>query len=64
VHKHTLPLNAGPASFKRLLGGGENRSAYCSWEFDEDEELGGIEIVLTGLIDDADLSVLSGISIG
>ena len=47
-----------------MLGGGENRSAYCFWKFDEDEALGGIKVVLSGLIDDTDLSVLGGISIG
>ena len=59
-----LPQRPGAASFRRLLGGGENRFADGAWKLDEREELRGIEIILTRLVDDSDLSVLGGILIG
>src|SRR6267143_4932813 len=54
----------GAVSFRRLLGGGENRFADRARKPDEREELRGIEIILTRLVDDSDLSVPGSILIG
>jgi|SRR2546425_2781987 len=59
-----LQQKTGAVSFRRRLGGGENRFADGGWKLDESEELRGIEIILTRLVDDSDLSVLGGIWIG
>src|SRR6266571_3052995 len=50
---------SAPASFKRLLDGGENSSAERPWEGNWDKEAFGIEVVLAGLVDDAQLPVTS-----
>src|SRR5947209_11224979 len=46
-----------------LLGGGENCAAYGARERDEDKKSRRVEIVLPGLIYNAELSVCSGVPI-
>src|SRR3989442_5658496 len=58
------PLGTGAASFKRLLGGGENATPNAGREFDNGKEGGRVEIILTGLIDHPKLSQLLSIPIG
>ncbi len=57
VHKRPPPLKAGPVSFKRLLGGGENPPANGARKLNECEQRGGIEVILTGLIDHTELAM-------
>src|SRR5260370_2113382 len=58
------PLGTGAASFKRVLGGGENPTPNAGREFDNGKEGGRIEIILTGLIDHPKLAKLLGFPIG
>jgi hypothetical protein len=54
----------GAASFRRVLGGGENPTPDSGREFDRGKEAGRIEIILTGLIDHAQLTKLLRVPIG
>ena len=57
-------LGRGAGSFKRVLGSGENPTPDSRWEFDNGKEVGRIEIILTGLIDHAQLAKSRRIPIG
>jgi hypothetical protein len=54
----------GAASFKRLLGGGENPSADCGRKLHKGKETRRIEIILPGFVDHPELTMLFGVSIG